>query len=393
LGSLVKTIESSVYNSPYLIKHVPWHDRPAFMREKFSKWQRIITCDFSSYEASIKFWLTRIEKIVYSHVLCPEIAEFICSCLYETNSMDFAWFRLSMDACRASGDTTTAIGNALITLFIWMFVLSECSIEAYDLVVEGDDNVAGDDGSMPIDESLFTQLGLITKIEYPLNYNTASFCGMIFSDVNDDIITDPIKVLNRFGWLDSKFRFSNLKTSLELYRGKALCNIYQYRHCPIIDSFCRAVLRVTRRYTNKSRINDKHHLNVDYVPTSETRLHTRLPPNPESRIIMEELFGVPDFIQKYYEDFFDSQTDLFMIPNFDSFRDVQSVSWNQLVKYAPVLSYPKLRHPFSTYIEFVNFCSLTNSIILSLEDLSLSLEGVHMSFMPVPSSQPNLTFI
>jgi hypothetical protein len=390
LGCLVKSIESVVYDCEYFIKHIPWHDRPQFMREKFAKYARIIVCDFSSYEASIKFWLTRIEKIVYSHVTNSRVAKLICDALYSTNSMAFSWFKCEMDACRASGDTTTALGNALITLFVWLYVLEQSGIDIFSLVDEGDDNMVGTNSNNPIKEEIFVELGLIAKVEYPFAYNTASFCGMIFSETSSKIITDPIKVLNRFGWLDSKYARSNIRTVMSLYRGKALCMLYQYRDCPLLSSFARAVLRVTRRYTRKAKVVDKHHLNREYVPTDERRLPPSEPPDPESRMIIEELYGVSCEMQQLFEEYFDQQTDLFNIPHLGMFSDPQNANWKQNVTKAETRSYPPMKHLFSHYLQFLNHCSALNVRVWRLENMTYEVDGKIFKFRPHLKSNGDL---
>jgi len=369
LGHVVKSIESVVYDHPSLVKHIPWHDRPSFMEEKFSPFSRFTTCDMSSYEASIKYHLTRIEIAAYAYITCPEVAKLIDDCLYSnTNEMIFAWFKALMDACRASGDTTTALGNALITLFVWLYVLHKSKIQSFALVVEGDDNQQGDNDASKLLVEIFVRLGLRAKLEYPSTYSEASFCGMIFAPCSNRIITDPCKILNRFGWLDFKYAQSSSKKVLELYRGKALCNLYQYIECPIVAAFSRAVLRVTRPITKHCIIVNKHHLNLDKIPRDENRLPAPQDVDPEARIIVENLFNIPSDIQILYEEFFNSQVELFVIPDFGIFSDIQRQNWTHNVSTSSRRSPVNRKFTFRHYVKFVNFCSKNSYRILSIED-------------------------
>jgi len=268
----------------------------------------------------------------------------------------------------------------MITLFVWLFILEESGIDVFGLVVEGDDNLAGYDSDQPIKEHLFKDLGLIAKIEYPRAYNEASFCGMIFSPTSNKILTDPIKVINRFGWLDSKSIRSSDKTVMELYRGKALCNIYQYRDCPMIDSFSRAVLRVTRPITSAAKVTGKHHLNQEYIPTDESRLPKSEKPDPEARLIVEELFGISAEMQIIYEQYFDSVNTLFNIPHLGLFPETQNLNWNMNVSSLEERPFPSLVHPFSTYIKFLNHCSQLNSTIIDLEKMIYQLNDLTYQF-------------
>jgi hypothetical protein len=384
LGHVIKSIESVVYDHPCLVKHVPWHERPAFMEDKFARHDRFVNCDMSSYEASIKYHLTRIEIFVYSYITCPEIAKLIDDCLYNnTNEMVFAWFKLLMDACRASGDTTTALGNALITLWVWLYVLWRSEIFDFDLAVEGDDNLEGDKSTNPILVDIFVKLGLRAKLEYPATYSEAAFCGMIFNPCSSRILTDPRKVLNRFGWLDAKYSGASLKKIVELYRGKALCNLYQYRECPIIASFSRAVLRVTRKVSHYAIVQDRHYLNLDFVPRDESRLPPQECVDPDARILVENLFSIPSDVQVLYEDFFNSQEDFFLIPDYGIFSDEQRLNWVLNVSASSSRPQPTYPHSFKTYIKFLNFCSLNEFKIESLEDLIYSDDGEVMLFSAV----------
>lgn len=381
LGCVVKSMESVVYDNPHIVKHVPWHERPKFLRGLMGSFQKFYCGDFSSYEASIKKVLLAAELCVYGHVLNREMAKTIQRALYVTNEMKFAHYGVKMPSTRASGDVTTSLGNVLITILVWKYVLHESDIHIYSLVAEGDDNFVGTNSLNKIKTEIFEELGLICKLEEPRDFNTASFCGMIFSGENDRIITDPIKVLNRFAWLDSKYMDANDATVMSLYRGKALCILYQYRHCPILMAFARAVLRVSRKFTNKAKMTAKHWLNDDYIPSDESRLPPDEEPDMGARVIIEELYGISCTTQIRYEKFFNSQTDIFEIPDYDIFRPVQAVNWAQSVTPATVRPNRDLLYDFRTYLRFVELCSQLSARIYDIEHLLLELpSGVYSYF-------------
>lgn len=369
LGCLVKSMEHVIYKSKHIIKHIPWHDRPAFMRETMSKYRRFINCDFSSYEASIKTLLCAAELSVYEHVADRNVARIIRDALYKHNFMKFSYFSASMPATRASGDVTTASGNVVITILVWRYVLQESNIDIYDMVAEGDDNQVGTCSTATIRKEIFEELGLIAKIEETNNYSMASFCGMIFPEFEDKIITDPIKVLNRFAWVDSKYINASPRLIMSLYRGKALCLLYQYRDCPILASFARAVLRCSRAITSKVKMSDKHWLNLDYVPTDEARLPKEEVVSPESRILVEELYKISSATQIQYENFFNSCDQPFEIPDYGIFNDVQSQNWLCNTSSATLRPGKMLPYCFPVYIDFVNFCSINLLTVVNMKKL------------------------
>lgn len=360
LGCLVKSIEDVVYQCKHFVKHVPWHERPNFVEDLFCAYSRCVNGDMTSFEASIKSRLAYVEYIVYKYVTNKWVATLIYASLYKINLIIFAWFCCIMEACRASGDVTTAIGNALVCMFVWLYVLEVlCRILTYALLCEGDDNLCSFESDIVPTADMFKQFGLICKIEYPEHYSKASFCGMIFPPNTGLILTDPLKVMLRFGWIEAKWSNASLQTILSLYRGKALCNIYQYGGCPVIDALSYAVLRVTRKYTKRIRVQEKHHLNLDFVPADENRLPPRKEVLAESRLYIEELFGLDCETQVQYEKFFDSQDDLFNIPDLlcfsdDNYRAVQFITKGP----PPLFDVPP--HSFEDYIRFVNFLSEHN---------------------------------
>jgi hypothetical protein len=363
LGCLVKSIESEVYKSKHLVKHIKWHDRPAFLEKLFNKFDHFVAGDFSSLEASIKSTLAQTEFEVYSWVADEEVSKYICSALYETNSMSFKYWSIDMQhATRASGDVTTALGNALITLYTWKFIIEvvhSIRPDEYAIIVEGDDNLVGFLRYVDIKTSDFTIFGLIAKIEMPRHYSVASFCGMLFSPGSPLIVTDPIKILSRVGWTDPKYFRSSLKKRYELLRGKAFSNIYQYVNCPVVDAMSRYILRATRSVTHRAKITNKHHLLDEKIPTDERRLPPRGEIPMGSRLLVEEVFGLTVAEQLLIEKYFDETDVIQPIPNFGCFPSEWEDVWQRYV--VPAWGYiPPIDSPLFTIkdvTKFVNNCS------------------------------------
>lgn len=369
LGCLVKSIETCVYQCKHLIKHIKWADRPSFIEEMFCAFERCIAGDMTSFEASIRKKLMMTEFIVYRYVADEVVAQFICDSLYRINTMSFQYFHVKMEACRASGDVTTALGNALICLFVWMYVLEVmCQILIYALIVEGDDNLVSHNSPVQPTAEMFKKFGLICKIEYPEHYSKASFCGMIFPIGENNVLTDPRKVLTRFGWIEAKWGRARLETQMSLYRGKALCNLYQYAGCPILDEFSYAVLRVTRKITRRCKVASKHHLYLDHIPSDESRLPPRKEITPQSRAYIEELFGVSVDIQLQYEQYFRQQQELFTVPDFGCFSDESHWNNGQITSGDPP-PYTRPKHNFEDYCRFVNFMSASELLCIDWDNM------------------------
>lgn len=334
LGPVVKTIELDVYQHPWCIKHVPWAERPHFIRETFSHHNKY-TClsDFTSFEASIKLPLAyNTEYVWYKHFAGKQVATFLMAAFYDLNVLSFSNFTLTQyNPCRASGDACTALGNFIVCVSSVTFLMEKrlgYQSNQYTGTAEGDDNLLSSSIRMPqLHSGLYAELGLIAKLEYPTSPYEASFCGMVFSEADDSIITDPYKVLSTFGWLDPKYKHARETKLKGLIRGKALCILYQYVGCPILQSLALWALRHTR---DIKPIFENSWSNKNLPPLRDESRAPIVPVTIERRLLMERVYGIPPDLQRKYEDWF-STAPFTEIPNF--FQPHSSMFDNLISEY------------------------------------------------------------
>jgi len=109
------------------------------------------------------------------------------------------------------------------------------------------------------------------------------------------------KVLN-LGWAHRKFHNSSEKVKCELLRGKAMSLLAESVGAPILQSFALALLRLT----------STSHYRIDDWWVKQKMTGSSLEPRPvvmQTRVVMEEAYGVSVFDQLALESYFDQLTD------------------------------------------------------------------------------------
>lgn len=165
----------------------------------------------------------------------------------------------------------------------------------------------------------FVKLGLDIKIDYHWKLSHASFCGMIFDEIEKSIIGNPLKVMASVGWTTAKYLSARPTIKNMLLRSKALSMAYQYPRCPMITALARALLRLTKKCDVLTFL-DKHGRNfldlyhLDVVKNAARLDHSgRLilgEVGVRTRILFEEIYSISVFEQLELERYFDSLTDL-----------------------------------------------------------------------------------
>lgn len=317
-GPFFKQVEKIVYEHPAFIKHVPVKDRPKFIRDRlFASGGVYISTDYEAFESLFTKELMQIvEFCLYRHMAKnlpnrDDLIHHIESALGGTNVCKNKFFSVTVPATRMSGDMCTSLGNGITNLVAMEFVLWLLDSRGIG-VVEGDDGLFRVDGPIPTDEH-FRAIGLRIKIEVHNDLCSASFCGLIFDEIDLVNIVDPAKVLARFGWISAKYRCSKNSTKLKLLRCKALSLAYQYPGCPIIGELARYGLRVTRSIDVRGFVSQSRNLGSYERDLLSKALLADVPysePTMRTRILMENVFGITLELQRKIEGYLQGLTDL-----------------------------------------------------------------------------------
>jgi hypothetical protein len=322
VGPIFKSIENIVYKDPHFIKHIPVCDRPKYIFEKLYRENgKYYATDYTAFESLFtKEIMESVEFQLYDYMTQNLSAHswFMDVChtvLAGRNICRFKDFKVELEATRMSGEMCTSLGNGFSNLMFMLFMCSEKGVDV-DGVVEGDDGLFVIDGEAPTEDD-FKQLGLVLRMEKHDSLATASFCGIVFDEVDQKTITDPRDVLASFGWTSRQYANAKPGRLRELLRCKSLSLAYQYPGCPIISALADYGLRVTsgvdiRRVLDKDRgtyANEwyRNRLKqamdqVKNVPRAEVGIRTRL--------LTEHLYGIPVFVQVSIEQYLDNKTDL-----------------------------------------------------------------------------------
>lgn len=325
VGPFFKKFGDKLFALPWFIKKFAVPDRPRLLQEKFERFKELFCTDFSQFEATFVKELLNIEVMVYR--MCLEghpDQKRLCDLFHlitTVNDISFKDFDIRLCAKRMSGEMNTSCGNGLMNMLITFFLLENAGNKwgDYDAYFEGDDGVVGCIHKPTADD--YTKLGANIKLEVPSDISTASFCGNVFAPAAMHNVTNPLEASVAFGWTDYSYYGSGPKVMMSLLRCKALSMAYEYPGCPILRSLSRYALRVTWNplLSNEDLFDFyvQHNSNqyeiellrkaVDYVADAGIPDYTI---HAETRLLVEQLYGIPVPMQLSIESYLDSLNDL-----------------------------------------------------------------------------------
>jgi len=214
--------------------------------------------------------------------------------------------RYKVTATRMSGEMCTSLGNGFSNLMFTLFMAEENGCTDIRIVVEGDDGLCSMEGKVPgIDD--FKQLGLTLKMEEHEDINAASFCGLIYDELDMNNVTNPIPVLLDFGWCKAKYGTCKQSIKMGLLRCKALSMAYQYPGCPIIKNMAHAFLRLTqgcRIYEGDMNEYERSEFKQMQDELEKNGLPIKVI-GTNTRFLVERKFGISIIDQLLIEKYFD----------------------------------------------------------------------------------------
>lgn len=353
VGPITQLIGDEVFALRYFIKKIPIDQRPGVIADTFRNVPGLVyATDFSSYEAHFITELMEdceFELFRYMTQFLPE-HEFFMHCARLTsglNTMQFKTFSMKIRAKRASGEMWTSLGNSFSTLMITLFLIFQKLNQEkphktnwyhFDEACRTPFFGEGDDSLFKTSCNLTTQdyvdFGCRVKLETFTEYNRASFCGMVFDDVERTNVSDPREVLATFGWTSNKYIRSKKTLHMTLLRCKALSLAYQYPSCPILSSLAFNVLRLTRSYETvrflekHDRAFNQYELEAILEAQRRNKLGQLLfsAPGSRTRKLVEELYAISEDVQIKIEKYFDSMEEVSPLRG-KLFLDLMPATW------------------------------------------------------------------
>lgn len=345
VGPIFKLIEHEVFNLHWFIKHIPVSERPKYISTLLQRHgATYFASDYTTFEALFtKDLMMACEFRLYRYMTknLPTGAMFcdlVESVLGGKNKIVNKFFGMEIDATRMSGEMCTSLGNGFSNLMFMLFVLDMCGCKHVEGVVEGDDGLFTFSGKAPTSQD-FALLGLDIKLESFKSLSEASFCGLIFDEVDLQNITDPIDVIKSFMWTSSRYVHAKNKTLKLLLKSKSLSYGWQYPGCPIIASLARFGLRATESVSmsavdwymkNSGAVNQYER--SEFIQNVSAKPVPFVPISLATRLLMEKKFGVPIDHQIRIENYLDSLTNLdkFEIPFIDMYGHNDQRDYAQL---------------------------------------------------------------
>jgi hypothetical protein len=297
---------------PFRLKKIPFRDRPKVIKEALSRIGNVYSIDdFSQFESHFTPEVMKLIEFRLYHYMTKKLGihkqfmDFCHEVLAGKNKCSFEAFVVEILGTRMSGEMNTSLGNGFTNLIIHLYLIWLNSGKRNEVVdeymskifVEGDDSIASySDKSLIPTSQQFRMMGWTVKHEEVSRIGLASFCGCVFDEDDMIILSNPVKVVAGFGWTPRRYVRAGTQVRNELMKAKALSYLYQYTGCPIIDPFCRHVLRRLQGVNIRDSIirsMDPHKQRI-YREALEFSINHDNPfliPH-KTRLLMEEMYGV-----------------------------------------------------------------------------------------------------
>lgn len=368
VGPIFKLIEKEVFKSKYFIKKVPVADRPAYIEENVrQEGADVQATDYTSFESSFrKEVMEAIEMVMYKYMTqhLNESSEFgrLLAWITATQYLSFKNVLIEMAAIRMSGEMCTSLGNGFSNLMVYLFLCEEHNIKSPKGVFEGDDGLCSQFGKLKT--KWYAELGFVIKLENVEDICSASFCGIIYDEIDRVNVTEPIDVLLNVGWASKHYVGVSRKRHLELLRSKGLSLAHQYPGSPIISSLAKYLLKVTKGITVRvdivsANMWEKEQLLQCYSNGKEKAVPD-LPVGQRTRFLVEKKFGITIEDQLAIEEYLNSLSEV------------------SVLDHTAILHYVN-GHAFDYFQNYVRVVNLRDQYSCSHPDLPRDQERLKMS--------------
>jgi hypothetical protein len=325
-GPLVSKIEEQIYANPSFVKHVAACDRADYIQE-FLNLLGVMkgATDFTSFESSFtEEIMQEIDFVVYDYFTSKLNMAFYKQ-LYESlgkeNTIYYKYLIFYIKAKRMSGEMNTSQANGFANYIVFKFLCWYYGYGENRQTVEGDDGLGQTASGLFPTKEQYAKAGFIVKIDLHQDVSTASFCGNIAHADDRVNIADPMKILADFSWASARYVKCGIRKKKLLLRCKALSFYYQYPRTPIIQELALYGLRMTRSFDVNDFIEnnrmmsewerDRYRIAAQSMRTVKYDEESmRLPIPINTRILMEDKFGVLVEQQLQIESMLRSKTDL-----------------------------------------------------------------------------------
>lgn len=307
-GPFIKSVEHKVYRLKNFIKKIPLPERPAYLKDLLEEWLgwQIQESDYTSYEAHFDLLIKQECEFKLYEYMARNLMERhnILRRLFSTcgvpSHVRAKYFDLFIGVKRMSGEMDTSLANGFFNLMVLLFLCHRYSIAHRGPAVEGDDGLIATPEPIPAEG--FIEMGLRLKLEHRPSVNESSFCGIISSDTDNNVLTDPLPQLASLLWIDSTYLMASRHKKDSILRVKALSFVWQYGGCPVIGPFARNLIDILgdgdmEWAYYKSRGTYVFDLHDRIRQQYEERGIPPVNVTYSSRLIVEKRYGIPVEVQ------------------------------------------------------------------------------------------------
>lgn len=353
-GPWIKCIENEVYKLPAFIKHIPTLDRGNYITELLGTNGPFYETDYTAYESQFDSTMMNIlEFNLYDYMTkyIPGNEEFMLmnfGVLGADNNIVSKNMKFTVQA-RMSGEMSTSLGNGFSNLMTMLFVAKLNGNANVKGVVEGDDGLFTFDGPPPTPQD-FADVGFHIKLQKHTLINECSFCGIVFDEIDQLVITDPRKVMLTVPWTTRQYLHASDMTHAALLRCKGMSLLAQYPGAPIIQSIANYALRVTTHVSSRKLKSTMAKLQVSSWERERAfdNLKQKISPRTvgeRTRILVANRYGITRSQQLHIEHMYDAKIDLtpMTMPNYAFFNIQQQHYYDNFV-----ISYPHIEGSYDT---------------------------------------------
>ena len=345
ISRLVKSCEKQIYDKlPGLVKGMTPAQRMEAMKELGDFFPKTI-CDYSSYEASFKrkkMECVQFELYRFMFSKMPDqeaILKGIRHVIGGKNKLDFKHFTWWANARKMSGESDTALSNAIDNWVTWLYILHKQGVDmdvACRLIFFSVDYNASNLEGHKVEVSDFESCGLKAKLETGLDIEQTGFCQLYFTLPPTGVIcADPWKKLLKFSKIPVRYARASDRVLNSLLRAQAMSMLYLHHGAPVVQALARRLLYLTRSVNVRDDHWDQvlhYHDQKEAIKKMNWRDHVEQAVDDADRVLVERQFGMTIEMQLYIEEKLDSwEGGLLHLP-VDWFPDVYSVFHDTYVR-------------------------------------------------------------
>lgn len=354
-GGRAKQIQKILYRkTEYFVTDTPVKDLPKILKEALLKYDIIFGTDFSRFESHNYPWFMQncfrlIVESMFGMELDDELMRSFDT-LVGKNIIENIFLWCTVDGKTMSGEVWTTIINTLTNIVVLAYILEAEGLSygtgffshphafkvgffgvrlppktvSHTCKAAGDDQIFGVtklpwvDYNLYNDGKILQKYGVELKIDRKSSLSGSGFLSKYYSEWDDATLCDPLKQLSK-GILPVKYAHSKPGLKKALARARAMSLLFEFEQCPIVSSYARCILRCTRNVQISKalvhmRKDDSYKFEqiktaVEWYESFADKKNLNFTVGMDSRLVIEDNFGIPMVTQQVIEEYFDSVDD------------------------------------------------------------------------------------